>query len=107
MDAARAYRCRCRRRMRKRPADGADRDIDGRGLTDRLARHSLQGGERGFEREIDFRLVFGCDTCRRRDRRLRDRILAPARQPRRSEEHTYELPSLMRTSYAVLSFKNK
>src|SRR3546814_13595479 len=33
--------------------------------------------------EIDFRLVFGCDTCRRRDRRLRDRILAPARSEER------------------------
>src|SRR3546814_14090627 len=51
MDAARTYCCRCGGGMRRRTAKPADRDIDGRGLTERLARHPLQGGKRGFERE--------------------------------------------------------
>src|SRR3546814_4011419 len=91
MDAARTYCCRCGGGMRRRTAKPADRDIDGRGLTDRLARHPLQGGKRGFEREVDLGLGFGCETRRRR----------------RSEEHTSELQSLMRISYAVFCLKNK
>src|SRR3546814_8623281 len=34
-------------------------------------------------------------------------ILPPHPAPERSEEHTSELPSLMRTSYAVFSLKKK
>src|SRR3546814_9249574 len=33
--------------------------------------------------------------------------MEPSRFPGRSEEHTYELPSLMRISYAVFSLKTK
>src|SRR3546814_8218631 len=75
MDAARTYCCRCGGGMRRRTANPADRDIDGRGLTDRLARHPLQGGKRGFEREVDLVLGFGCETRRRRDSRLCARVL--------------------------------
>ena len=67
--------------MRKRSAGFADRDPDGRGLTDRLARHPVQGGERGFEREVDLRFFFGYYTCRHRGGRLRGGILTSARQP--------------------------
>src|SRR3546814_7810845 len=39
--------------------------------------------------------------------RLRRRIPRPRRHSRRSEEHTSELQSLMRISYAVFCLKNK
>src|SRR3546814_1568215 len=40
-------------------------------------------------------------------RRRRSVVLAAAGQPRRSEEHTSELQSLMRISYAVFCLKKK
>ncbi len=51
MDAAGAYRRRYRGRARRGEGRPANRNIDRRGLTDRLARHPLQRAERGFEGE--------------------------------------------------------
>src|SRR3546814_5184882 len=46
-----------------------------------------------------------CPSARRRRQRLDDR--AACRRQRRSEEHTSELQSLMRISYAVFCLKKK
>src|SRR3546814_18378047 len=40
-------------------------------------------------------------------RDVSDGLLPPRRRPRRSEEHTSELPSLMRSSYAIFCLKKK
>src|SRR3546814_8183407 len=45
--------------------------------------------------------------CDRRERRHGDAVEGPHRQARRSEEHTSELQSLMRISYAVFCLKKK
>src|SRR3546814_8167547 len=49
-----------------------------------------------------------CPFLRRRDFRLLEHVrkLLSAEEPTRSEEHTSELKSLMRKSYAVLCLKN-
>src|SRR3546814_18014889 len=78
---------------------------------DRLA-HLNVG--RGAERDLDLHVDRGVtdprltDEQRARARPLEHRDLARGqRQPERSEEHTSELQSLMRISYAVFCLKKK
>src|SRR3546814_1793097 len=58
-----------------------------------------------------FRSPRACALAARSDRRLRLRAALPVRRRSlpagRSEEHTYELQSLMRISYAVFCLKKK
>src|SRR3546814_10546714 len=79
------------------------------------------GDVHGFADRIEARDAFGHHCLRRqpggRDAANGDLCLgeafgaigveSPARQPRRSEEHTSELQSLMRISYAVFCLKKK
>src|SRR3546814_2925102 len=71
-----------------------------------------QGGRGGigrFRRRWGFRRLGGCSRRRTQQRPLQylgDPILGAA-IARRSEEHTSELQSLMRISYAVFCLKNK
>src|SRR3546814_2181842 len=75
---------------------------DARHLADPL--HPVRKAGEGFEPAID--------RCRRHRQRLArldrgERILRVVRPPQRSEEHTSELQSLMRISYAVFCLKKK
>src|SRR3546814_9908602 len=78
---------------------------------DQPARHGLGGGKHGAQIEIEL--------ARAAHRLLLDERLGPgatdivdediddAQRVGRSEEHTYELQSLMRISYAVFCLKKK
>src|SRR3546814_6297271 len=48
-----------------------------------------------------------CDACRPNARRVLHNLVPREDSERRSEEHTSELQSLMRSSYAVLCLKKK
>src|SRR3546814_7197583 len=66
--------------------------------------HREHGRERGFGAEA---LARGVDRAQRRGGVDHHADLVAALQPGRSEEHTSELQSLMRISYAVLCLKKK
>src|SRR3546814_7323497 len=86
-----------------------DRQLAGRGRDDRKARiddmqrplppESRRRG-RSDQGQLRRQIILG-------QRRAHPRIMVERRGKVRSEEHTSELPSLMRTSYAVFCLKNK
>src|SRR3546814_7078716 len=74
-----------------------DEEVEQEGLTRRAA--SLAGAEH--------EIVQADDRDQRRHLHQHQPIVAEARQSVRSEEHTSELQSLMRISYAVFCLKKK
>src|SRR3546814_5225380 len=66
----------------------------------RIGRDSEGGGMRAT-------LIDGLLSCQGRLRRSRERHIHAMNPPPRSEEHTSELQSLMRISYAVFCLKKK
>src|SRR3546814_1365202 len=78
-------------------------DEPGGFLLDVNARHPLAGHDRGLVRgKVGERIAF-----EQAIENLLDRILAHVLARPRSEEHTSELQSLMRISYAVFCLKKK
>src|SRR3546814_10783008 len=96
------------RRLQRRHAKaceviGADRQGHGHACTNRPVRMSRQ-------RDLDIRKLQGdVAAAERIDRidRCGSQVVACAVEQHRSEEHTYELQSLMRISYAVFWLKKK
>src|SRR3546814_4341615 len=76
-----------------------------------LAAVAIFGGKRAFHRRVHIGVVEDDEgrISAKLHRRLLDRRRALAKQqpPHRSEEHTSELQSLMRISYAVFCLKKK
>src|SRR3546814_5518483 len=90
-----------------RDDDVVDREQGLRLEDDALDLFPVEGGSvrRGGRRHR--RPIWRCARDRSAARRTGARRLARLRQPPRSEEHTSELQSLMRISYAVFCLKKK
>src|SRR3546814_3325193 len=86
------------------------READDICVSDRLGRQAFTveqlGGQFGLVVQIKHHRGMG-DVERRDVAFGRKHLDLPAAELRRSEEHTSELQSLMRTSYAVFCLKNK
>src|SRR3546814_7544533 len=96
---------------RRRPTGIVDQYVDGAGDAERLGTAGL-GGDVARHRLHRHAGRGSTDLLRRRFQRLRAArgdgdVDALFRQRQRSEEHTSELQSLMRISYAVFCLKKK
>src|SRR3546814_1858137 len=76
------------------------------GLRSEQHRESLDLAQRDLRILETVRLNAELEQAKREESRANER-LAAAQERTRSEEHTSELPSLMRTSYAVFCLKQK
>src|SRR3546814_7924371 len=86
-------------------SDVCSSDLHGFGRLDRIGR-ALEGGE--FADEVQDRgHIVGCGGADRQRHGTIGSASAKARGLRRSEEHTSELQSIMRNSYAVFCLKKK
>src|SRR3546814_1546605 len=85
-------------RPRGSPADPAAPDANAA-----VAAHVAHAPRRGSRRQASCRSAPRCARAGRRGRPVRPPVSAPGR----SEEHTSELQSLMRISYAVFCLKKK